>query len=369
MNWLRSKAIVSMEGIRGFAVFLVFLVHYVTLIDPWLTKSSTTKIISTHMRSIGNIGVDLFFVLSGYLIYGMLIRKKIPFRYYIVRRIQRIYPTFTFVFVIYLFLSLAFPSESKIPNGLYGLLFVIQNYFLLPGLFDIPAIITVAWSLSYEFFYYLFIPLLIGLLRLREWRWEARAALFFCASIILFAYFASYGGHIRLLMFISGILLFEVTEHNKIDKVPPIGIPALVLAIASVILLNAFRANGWWQYALLFVLFFVFCLDCFSSDGLASKIFKFSPMRWLGNMSYSYYLIHGLTLKFVFILLATVYAPHEADDWVFWVGLPVAFIVTLIPSAFLFVFIEKPYSLGYKTAPVMVPVTTETSNNAINSDK
>jgi hypothetical protein len=71
----------------------------------------------------------------------------------------------------------------------------------------------------------------------------------------------------------------------------------------------------------------------------------------------------------VFILLATVYAPHEADDWVFWVGLPVAFIVTLIPSAFLFVFIEKPYSLGYKTAPVMVPVTTETSNNAINSDK
>jgi exopolysaccharide production protein ExoZ len=371
MNWFRStfeishtthKPVVSMEGIRGFAVFLVFLVHYVTLVDPWLTKSSTTQILSTYVRSIGNIGVDLFFVLSGYLIYGMLIRKKKSFGGYIKGRIQRIYPTFTAVFVIYLLLSAAFPSESKIPDGWKGVIFVIQNFLLLPGLFDITSIITVAWSLSYEFFYYLLIPLLIGFLRLREWGWEARATLFCCASILLFAYFALYGGHIRLLMFISGILLFEVTKHNKIEKVLPIGIPALTLAILSVILLNAFEANGWWQYALLFVLFFLFCLDCFSSEGLASKIFKFSPMRWLGNMSYSYYLIHGLTLKFLFMVLSIIYAPQRADDWMFWVGLPVAFITTLVPSAFLFVFIEKPYSLGYKTASVIAPLAIETSN-------
>lgn len=250
-----------------------------------------------------------------------------------------------------------------------GLIFVIQNFLLLPGLFDINAIITVAWSLSYEFFYYLIIPLLIGLLRLREWSWEARATLFGCASIFLFTYFAFYGGHIRLLMFISGILLFEVTEHKKIGDIPPVGLPALAFAIASVILLNAFEVNGWWQFALLFILFFVFCLDCFSSDGLTNRMFKFSPMRWLGNMSYSYYLIHGLALKFMFMVLATVYAQKGADDWIFWVGLPVAFIVTLVPSAFLFIFIEKPYSLCYKLAPVLVPVITETSNNATNSDR
>lgn len=159
MSWLRNtfeishtthKAIVSMEGIRGFAVFLVFLVHYVTLVDPWLTKASATQILSAHVRSIGNIGVDLF-VLSGYLIYGMLIRKKKPFGSYLARRIQRIYPTFVTVFLIYLLLSAAFPSESKIPDGWEGLIFVMQNLLLLPGLFDINAIITVAWSLSYEF--------------------------------------------------------------------------------------------------------------------------------------------------------------------------------------------------------------------------
>ena len=84
MNWIKKtfeiphaahKQILPMEGIRGFAVFLVFLVHYVCAIEPWLLESSSTFQVATYIRSIGNIGVDLFFVLSGYLIYGMLIKK------------------------------------------------------------------------------------------------------------------------------------------------------------------------------------------------------------------------------------------------------------------------------------------------------
>ncbi len=371
MSWIKNtfeishtthKAIVSMEGIRGFAVFLVFLVHYVTLIDPWLSESSITKIISDHIRNIGNIGVDLFFVLSGYLIYGMLIRKEKDFGGYLIRRIQRIYPTFTAVFIIYLILSAVFPSESKIPNGWEGVVFVLQNFLLLPGLFDIKAIITVAWSLSYEFFYYLLIPILISLLKLRSWDWEKRTILFISASILLFVYFSIYGGHIRLLMFVSGILLFEIIQNKKISNIPPIGLPALVIAIASVILLNEFDANGWWKYALLFVLFFIFCLDCFSSNGVASKVFKYSPMRWLGNMSYSYYLIHGLALKLVFMIIPVILPATHTNDWLFWVALPISFALTLIPAAMLFIYIEKPFSLNYKTSAVPVPLTIEASN-------
>jgi peptidoglycan/LPS O-acetylase OafA/YrhL len=86
MSWIRDtfeishtnhQAILSMEGIRGFAVFLVFLVHYVTLVEPWILDDGTTYLISKEIRGIGNIGVDLFFVLSGYLIYGMLINSTL----------------------------------------------------------------------------------------------------------------------------------------------------------------------------------------------------------------------------------------------------------------------------------------------------
>ena len=107
-----------MEGLRGFAVFFVFLVHYVFLIEPWLVNQSLTHQFGMYLKNMGNSGVDLFFVLSGYLIYGTLIKKERPFLPYIRRRIQRIYPTFLAVFSIYIILSFVFPIESKLPDYL-----------------------------------------------------------------------------------------------------------------------------------------------------------------------------------------------------------------------------------------------------------
>ncbi|MEO8036829.1 MAG: acyltransferase, partial [Acidobacteriota bacterium] len=155
------RALRSMEGLRGFAVFLVFLVHYVTLTAPWVDAASRTSVAGAVLRNVGNSGVDLFFVLSGYLIYGNLIRKGRPFLAYARRRIQRIYPTFLAVFVLYLLLSFVFSGQSKLPHGTIAASgYVLANLLLLPGLLPIEPLITVAWSLSYEVFYYLSAPLL-----------------------------------------------------------------------------------------------------------------------------------------------------------------------------------------------------------------
>jgi peptidoglycan/LPS O-acetylase OafA/YrhL len=335
-----------MEGIRGFAVFLVFLVHYVTLIEPWLLENSVTSRLATYIRSIGNVGVDLFFVLSGYLIYGMLIHKHKPFKSYIFRRIQRIYPTFSAVFVIYLALSFIFPAESKIPVGWKeGMIFIIQNYLLMPGIFDVTAIITVAWSLSYEFFYYLLIPLLITALSMRSWKAYHRVVFFVSVSVFFFAYFAAHGGPIRLLMFISGILLYETVENRAVKILPSLGLLSLLLAIVSIVLLTELDSAGWWKYVVLYVLFYVFCLECFLLPGFTARIFCSSPLRWLGNMSYSYYLIHGLALKASFMLLEKAYPAHQDGSLMFWLFLPPIFFITLTTSAMLFVYVEKPYSL------------------------
>lgn len=356
------KAIMPMEGIRGFAVFLVFLMHYVSLVRPWLIEGSTSYSITEQLQNIGNVGVDLFFVLSGYLIYGTLIRKKRPFIAYFSRRIQRIYPTFTVVFIIYLVLSAIFPALSKIPDGWDGLIFVIQNFFLMPGLFDVDSIIAVAWSLSFEFFYYLLIPLLIASFMMRSWKPIARIAFFVLMSILFFGYCAIYGGHIRFLMFASGIVLFEVAENKLIRKVPPIGLLALMVGIGVEIILTQYNANGWWKYELFYCLFFIFCLECFVSSGLTTKIFSISPIRWLGNMSYSYYLIHGLALNFLFLVIEKIYPGQHTDLWIFWVLLPPAFFFTLIPSVMLFVFVEKPFSLACKALPNVEPMNSVTFN-------
>src|SRR4051812_7577289 len=80
-----SARLVPMEGLRGFAVFLVFLVHYVALADIWLTDGSLSRQLGWSMFAIGNIGVDLFFVLSGYLIYGSIIQRAQPWKTYLRR--------------------------------------------------------------------------------------------------------------------------------------------------------------------------------------------------------------------------------------------------------------------------------------------
>jgi exopolysaccharide production protein ExoZ len=148
----QAQNIRPMEGLRGFAVFLVFLVHYASLSGPMIAWVSWLRQGVEAVHIIGNVGVDLFFVLSGYLIYGTLISKPRNFFSFMKRRVWRIYPVFLVVFAIYFVLSFVFPSESKIPNSLTGgAIYLLQNLLLLPGVFSIPPMIFVAWSLSYEF--------------------------------------------------------------------------------------------------------------------------------------------------------------------------------------------------------------------------
>jgi peptidoglycan/LPS O-acetylase OafA/YrhL len=57
------------------------------------------------------------------------------------------------------------------------------NLLMLPGMTRIPAIITVSWSLSYEWFFYLTLPLVIAVFRLRRWNTWQRVAFFVLLAV------------------------------------------------------------------------------------------------------------------------------------------------------------------------------------------
>jgi peptidoglycan/LPS O-acetylase OafA/YrhL len=156
-----------MEGMRGLAVVLVFFVHYHSVIGEYSVKNSFGYLISSYFGAVGHTGVDLFFVLSGYLIYSVLIKKKVNLKDFYKKRIFRIYPTFTAVFVLYLLLSIIFKQENKFSNlsAIDSFIYIAKNFFLLPGIFSIKPIITVAWSLSYEIFFYLTTPIVLSVFR------------------------------------------------------------------------------------------------------------------------------------------------------------------------------------------------------------
>jgi exopolysaccharide production protein ExoZ len=360
LNWLAQKFELSrgggannlrpMEGLRGFAVFLVFLVHYVTLSKPWIEHDATVLVFATALHTIGNSGVDLFFVLSGFLIYGSLLGRPPNYLRFMSRRIERIYPAFVAVFIVYMLLSWAFPAESKIPGTASdAAIYLIQNLLLLPGLFPIQPVITVAWSLSYEMFYYLAIPVIIGALGLRDRRPRWRVSFFLVVSGLVATYCAANGGHIRLIMFISGVLLFEAMNCGDRIRRPSsaVGMAALVMGLLGTLL----PLDGFFGYAtkisILFAAFFLLCLACLRNpSGWLAASFSWAPLRWLGNMSYSYYLLHGLSLKASFLVLAKLLPGAPFGSWFFWALLPAMFALTLLPTAGLFLLVERPFSLA-----------------------
>ena len=352
----RNNTIGAMEGLRGLAVILVFFVHYSAQAKTYTHVHSLTSLLLHLIEMGGNIGVDLFFVLSGYLIYGALIKHQTTnWCKYASRRFWRIYPTFAVVLVLYLILSFAIPSQSKLPaDTLEALILIAQNALLMPGLFDVTAINTVTWSLSYEVWFYAVIPVVIGITGMRKWQVNTRIAFWSVLTVLLATLFYHVDGPKRILMFISGILLLECHQYhylqNKYLKLPKnIGLWCLLVAFVLYGLKRPLEFSGIWPVLMLYVLFFVFCLEAFTRGDGSARFLNFKPLRYLGNMSYSYYLIHSLALKAVFFVLAVVMPDGIYNDF-YWLAMLPCFIVTLVASFGLFVLVERRAVVGLARA-------------------
>jgi len=376
----------QMEGLRGLAVLLVFFVHFDALFEKFAQPATALWRSTRFMGIIGNVGVDLFFVLSGYLIYGALLHHTKTVAGFLGRRIQRIYPTFLVVFVLYLTLSFFFPEVSKIHEltWLQSISYVAQNLFLLPGVLNIQPMITVAWSLSYEFFFYVIAALLFVVTSMQRWSCSFRT--WFFAGVwlgYLALCFTLSRSFVRALMFVVGILLYESLSSERFRKVlNSYGeIVAILLLLASFVFVylldtrnDLFATPEWragssaipgvmvyqgpYKTAALSIGIFCFAAYCFAFDGRIRRLFGWTPFRYLGNMSYSYYLIHGVTLQgvaLVWTILASRGVPQLA---LFFGGLLVGFAATWTSSTLLFLAIEKPYSLTKKSSAIAKSIPT-----------
>ncbi len=360
-----AKRMLTMEGARGIAVALVFLVHYRAAFAAWTGSGTVTETVTQFLWTIGHAGVDLFFVLSGYLIYGAVLKPSLDYVKFMGRRVQRIYPTFLVVFAMYIALSFAFPSQSKLPpNALDAAVLIVQNLLLLPGIFPFEAIVSVAWSLSYEFFYYLTLPLLVLALGLRRWQPKQRV-IFFAVVAVLFvtSWFLLAPKAPRLLMFVAGILLYELVHSlNFAPKISAafewFAIALTLAAFAAIAYVETIPQTGeMLRLIVSFVAFGTLVFACFRAEGPLYRVFAWTPLRWLGNMSYSYYLIHALTINASAMVLGKVLPASMAGPGLYWLMFLPVFAATLITSTLLFALVEKPFSLVRTQRPTPVGAT------------
>ena len=358
-----------MEGMRGLAVGLVYFVHFFDFFHAYITPDSALFTPFYFLATIGNLGVDLFFVISDYLIYGILLRSDQTYAKFWKRRIVRIYPVFIVAYLAYLLLSLWLPNfdkigETKIAVGYWlGL-----NFLLLPGIFPIRPLIMVAWSLSYEFLYYVFSPLVVGGLRLWAWAQKKRvlfvAFLYLAGYAVLLAYPDERG---RLLMFLAGIFLYEAKRAGWLDKKPTaagqIGAVAF-LAVAFYIYFGINSNRLLWDGPHLLTIaythflltvplfsaaFFLLCFFAFRPSGALAWLFSRKILRYLGNMSYTVYLFHVLALEGVRYIAIRVTPPTGNQPGLFLLYCVVGWIAVWVLSTMVFLAIEKPISLARRT--------------------
>lgn len=355
----------AMEGLRGLAVILVFFVHYSELVLPYLGAPLTNLPLVNGINELGNAGVDLFFVLSGFLIYRTCITRTLAWKQYAARRVERIYPTFIAALAIYITLMILVPEFSKLPASVGDtILAIVANLLLLPGVFPLEPLITVAWSLSYEALFYLLVPLCIVGFRMKNWRPWQRGALFFAIGTCMTLGAAQGHTHYyRASMFLGGMILQEFAGHRPTADgsalesrlVDILLLMAFVLALVAFTLLGRLRwaVDGsilallpkYAKFPLLNVCFVLLLLRCLFVEGLAKAIFSWAPLRWLGNMSFSYYLFHGLALQAFFKIGAPLLDELSRHPGLFIALLGPAFAASIALSLPLYLCVERPFSL------------------------
>ena len=308
----RSRAV---DVLRGLAILLVLGRH----MDPVPNSaSSIVKVVLDTCRRGGWIGVDLFFVLSGFLISGLLFREyeregRIAFRRFFVRRGLRIYPPYyTLLFTVVVFQTLrpewvasVFFQTVSVRSLLAESLF-FQNYS--------DYIVGYTWSLAVEEHFYLILPLILLLLsRLPsrdpfEYLWIVLPLLsliildlrVFNASEHAFSFQTHFfPTHLRIDSLMYGVLLAHYAQYRSERFAAVFGRQRVAVALlGSLVLVPAFvldvNTNAW--ITTIGVSCFAFGSALLIGAFVAGRFPENCVTRvvaWVGSCSYSIYLWHG----------------------------------------------------------------------------
>lgn len=366
-----SHYFASLTGLRGIAAILVFLHHYDAL-NPGIRLDLMIPYIGTILQfplGFGFTGVDVFFVLSGFLLGLPFARAAldagppIALGSYFKRRVLRVFPAYyAQLFIILIFTTWFVTWQPQTVTTLFAHLLMFFNIGPQP----VSPIVGLWWTLPVEMSYYLLLPLLAPFMRPK--RWLVTLLLGLTISIVYRMWAAAHFGplsphHVVLAASqipgtISEFLLgtsaaILVVKMNISHKSPP---PAWVLDlmfIGSVILIycwfqkivllniTTFWLGNWSMLINPLVVGLIFSTMVLSlcwGSRIGTWLLGNRPVYFLGMISYSLYLWHFVVMQQLQMLAGDAYT-----SWPPMMRFSISLILVLIVSSASYFLIEKRF--------------------------
>ncbi len=290
----------EIHGLRGFSALAVFVFHIYGIATEWGFWPAQLDW-STFFFRMGRHGVEIFFVISGYLITASLLRHR-SVRQFLLDRCIRVYPVFLTIQILIFSVGplIGFRWLAGVDAGSW-LYFFLANALFLPGIVDVPLAQPSAWSLTYEAAFYLVsAAAFVVAARLGRGVAIAIGAVLLLASVVIAP---------LSLFFLVGIIVYATHERRALPAFLRRG---SILALAATLALLALAEdNPLWIYAALPPALLLFA-SIVTGEGGLSRVLRSRFLQYLGTISYSFYLWFGVVTYPLKIVLAKLHG--RVDD-------------------------------------------------------
>ncbi|MEX4488132.1 acyltransferase [Haemophilus influenzae] len=339
----------EIDGLRAIAVISVIIYH---LNENWLSG--------------GFLGVDIFFVISGFLITGIIIteiqQNSFSLKQFYTRRIKRIYPAFIIVMALVSFIAsviFIYNDFNKLRKTIELAIAFLSNFYLglTQGYFDLSANenpVLHIWSLAVEEQYYLIFPLIL-ILAYKKFR-EIKV-LFIITLILFFILLATsfipanfykevlhqpniyYLSNLRFPELLVGSLL--AIYHNLSASKQASKQASNVIAILSTLLLFSclFLMNNDIAFIpgvtlILPCIFTALIIHTTSQNNIIKLCLSNKAIVFIGKISYSLYLYHWIFIAFAYYITGEKQINNQS--------IAIVIVLTIIFSVLSYYLIEQP---------------------------
>jgi peptidoglycan/LPS O-acetylase OafA/YrhL len=353
---LKNKRFVAIDGLRGYLAFGVFIHH--TVITWFYLQTGKIEVPpSNFYTQIGVTSVALFFMITGFLFWGRLLQqgRDSDWLAFTISRLFRIYPLYLLLLLVVV-LTIFHQQNWELKDSIGTLAGQIGRWltFDRPDINQYPQsgmlISNVTWTLNYELFFYATLPL-FGAIFVYRRHWLHIVLCLIGIYLIYRLIGWDHGLKKRfILSFLGGIAAAYWVRRPDLLAWGQSRVAGVIALLALLIVLTAFSDSFALGPLLLLTLFFVVV----ASGNTLFGTLKLRSIHWMGEISYSTYLLHGFLLWLMMQRLPLVLPYELSSPLSFLLRMALSSCLLIVLSSLTFWYIEKPgIALGKKALSLL----------------